>query len=367
MQITALIQVINYLKEITENPVLVEGYKKLSEKVKEASGDTGGDFWAEILYEKDLLKDCLLKTDPSDWGYASYSLFENIDKNQLFGKAAAASLDDLIRPDNKDYKSIYSNLSWKLKHISKLSETLYRFQHLFDQIVPAEVFQTNEESENKSSLFLYFEGRLSVKNIADLERYARLWDGILNSFSRITGEENLTLDINSFRNGNIVLDVTTQDKTLNSIITGIVEILNLLPVILKIRKIQTEIVLIPLYNNINDQLEDEISRLINQKAFESAQKLVSDKLSDSMDSEEIINDLSRALKQILSFVEKGGKIEFKPLMSTPEIIKTNKALIEAFAIAREMEKVTDVYNQVFAKSDIKINDDESGAPEPNIY
>jgi len=106
MQITALLQVINYLKEISEDSVLLDGYRKLSEKIKEASSNADTDLWPDILQEKDALRGFLLQSDPSYWGYASYSLFENIDKNQLFGKAAATYLDKLISPENKDYKLI---------------------------------------------------------------------------------------------------------------------------------------------------------------------------------------------------------------------------------------------------------------------
>jgi hypothetical protein len=174
---------------------LLDGYKKLAEVAREASVNQQDDFSASILGEKEQLRLFLLESDPSDWGYASYSLFSMINKNQLFGKAAVDYLDNLITSENQDYRAIYSDLIKKIKQISKLSETLSRFQQLFDQVVPAEVFQFAEEPDIKSSLYIYFEGRLSVQNIADLERYARLWDGILSTFSMITGEENLTLDI----------------------------------------------------------------------------------------------------------------------------------------------------------------------------
>src|ERR1035437_957309 len=181
MQITALIQVINYLKETSGNQALLEGYKKLIEIVREASEKQQIDYSEAILKEKEQLRHFFLENDPSDWGYASYSLFDKINKNQLFGKAAADYLENLITPGNNDYKAIYSDLSKKVKLISKLSDTISRFRQLFDQVIPAEIFQFEEEIDIKPSLFIYFEGHLSVQNIADLERYARLWDGILST------------------------------------------------------------------------------------------------------------------------------------------------------------------------------------------
>lgn len=359
MQITALIEVINYLKKISGDSSLVEGYKKLSELIKEASGNKEGDFSSAILLGKSQLRNLLLESDPSEWGYASYSLFEKINKNQLFGKAAADYLDNLITPENKDYKSIYSGLNRRVTQISKLSETLSQLQKLFDLVIPAELFQIDDETNNESSLFLYFEGQLLVQNISDLERYARLWDSILSAFSKLTGEENLALDINSFRKGNIVLGVATKDKTLSALMTGVTGIFDLLSVVLKIRKIQVEVELLPFQNNLTELLEEEIQTLINQKAFELAQKLVSVYPNETYISDEITSDISRSLKQILSFVVRGGKIEFKPLLSNKELIKTNKNLIESFAIARELQKVTGLLSQHLAKKTGQQNDGES--------
>lgn len=349
MQITALIQVINYLKEISGDPALINGYLKLAEVVRIASGNQHDDFSPAILKEKEQLRHFLQENDPSDWGYASYSLFSKFDKNQLFGKAAADYLENLITPENKDYKAIYSDLSKKIKLISKLSETLSRFRQLFDQVVPAEVFQFAEEVDIKPSLLIFFEGHLSVQKVADLERYARLWDGILSTFSRLTGEESLILDISSFRNGNVSLGVSVGDKTLDAIITGVVGILASLSLVLKIRKIQIEIIHLPLNNDLNELLEEEIRTLINQRALESVRKLISDYLDDTLDAEEMTDDMCLSLKQILSFVEKGGRIEFKPLLSTPESAKTNKTLIESYAIAHELENIIGQLTQALGK------------------
>ena len=46
------------------------------------------DFSSKILKEKEQLCLILSENEPVDWGYTSYSLFEKIDTNHLFGKAA---------------------------------------------------------------------------------------------------------------------------------------------------------------------------------------------------------------------------------------------------------------------------------------
>jgi hypothetical protein len=355
MQITALIQVINYLKEKSGDTVLLEGYKTLAEMFRETSKNAEAGFSPAILKEKDQLRQSLLESDPVNWGYASYSLFEKMNSNHLFGKVAADYLDNLISADNKDYQVIYNDLSKKIKLISKLSDTLTRFQQMFEQVVPAEIFQSAADKDNKASLFLYFEGPLSVQNIADLERYSRLWDGILSSFYKLTAEENLSLDINSFSNGEVVLGVATEAKTLNAIMEGVVGMVTPLPMILKIRKIQIEMALLPLYNDMNQLLEEEIKSLVNNTALKTAQKLTSDYCSNVSYGDEMVKDLSPILKQILSFIEKGGKIEFNPLPSKPEMAQTNKLLIESFIISRELERLAETLEKALSGKDALVN------------
>jgi hypothetical protein len=362
MQITALIQVINYLKEISGNPAILEGYKKLTEIIKDASGNPDVRIQASINEEKEQLRKLLLESDPSDWGYASYSLFEKINNNQLFGRAATDNLDILITPENHDYKAIYSELSKKIKLISKLSETISRFLQMFDQLVPSEVFQLSEDSDDKFSLFLYLEGKLTIKNIADMERYSRLWDGILSAFSGLTGEEKLTLDIRSFHNGSIVLGAAAEEKTLNAFKTGVIGMLESLPLILKIRKIQIEITLLPLDRDLNALLEEEIQLLINRKALELAQKLVVEFRNDVHIPEELTDNLTRVLKQILSFVERGGKVEFRPAVSTQEIVKTNSALNEFFALTRDLENTTESLAKILAAREETSESYDTGVP-----
>jgi len=182
----------------------------------------------------------------------------------------------------------------------------------------------------------------------------------------LTGDEKLTLDISSFSNGRIVLDVTTDDDTLDLLMAGISEILNLLPVILKIRNIQTEIAHLPVNCSLSELLEEEIQTLINQKAWDSAQKLISDHLKGASFSDELTNDISRSLKQILSYVEKGGKIEFKPLRADSGNAEINKILIESFSIAHELENVTDSFARATAEKDRITDYNESEASDDNI-
>lgn len=356
MQITALIQTINYLKEISRDPSLLDKYRRLHELTKSALENPEHNIVGEILKEKEQLRLFLLETDPVNWGYASYSIFEKVNKNCLFGKPAADYLDKFITIDTKDYHFVSNELSKKIKHITKLSDNLNKFQQLFELIFPSEISGFDKEEDDRSSLLLYFEDRLSIQNISDLERYSRLWDGIIGTFSRLTGEERLALDIKNFNNNDFVLGVFTKDETLNAISDGLTGLLSSLNFVLKIRKIQVEMVSLSLQNDLTDLLEYELQTHINHTALSTAQDLVSKYLNQDIDRDVMINDISRSLKQVMSFIEKGGKIECKPHITSIESNQTNRIINESFLIVREIENLKNILVNRTAKEETIISE-----------
>lgn len=337
----ALIQVVNYLKELAGNPVFMEKYKALAAVVKEASAGNGQDLTPEILKLKDEIKIHLLESDPVSWGFSSYSLFEKINSNRLFGKPAAEFLENLVNHGSRDYKTMYSELNRTIKLWGKFADDITRFSNLFGLILPAEELVGQEKDPGKASMLLYFEGRLSVQSISDLERYSRLWDGILDSFCRLSGEEKPSVEISSFNNGRIVLDVTAGEKTLKSIISGVDGIISCLSDIVRINVIRNELVHIPLRHDMNHILSEEIGFLVEDKACEIAEQLAAE-ITPAQHDDYVIQKISLSLKQVLSFIEKGGKIEYNSAHADQSILKN---LTEAFRKAFELDQLANAFEQ----------------------
>jgi hypothetical protein len=225
-----------------------------------------------------------------------------------------------------------------------MADSLNKFQQLFEQLIPSEAYQMAGDSGKKPSIRIYFDKQLVVQNISDLERYSRLWDNILRTFTGLDGEENPTLDISSFQNGIFVLGVAIEEKTLDAFIKGVAGILKTMPLMLNIRKIQLEMNRLPLVYNFSELLDEEISILINQIATETVNDII---LNGQNDDGELNKNLSRSLKQILSFVEKGGKIECYSPKSGKEIADLNKSINEFSNLAIQLEELTKEVKESF--------------------
>jgi hypothetical protein len=339
MHTTALIQVVNHLKALSCDKTLLEKYEKLSESVREAEEQANEGVIGRIDVQKNDLCQFLISNEPVHWGYASYRIYEKINSKKLFGKSAADTIENLIS-DGKNYKQVTAKLARNIKALSEFSENISKFYNLFELVMPAELAATAEELQSPS-LVLYFEGNLSIQSIADLERYSRLWDSILAVFCKLTETDNPPIDISSVNNGNIILRVSVNNLILSSIMTGVTGILSVLPVKLKIKKIQNEMLQLNLQNDFVRALEDEIEFLVNTKALAAASK-ITEGLPSIQNPEETISALARCLKQILSFVEKGGKIEYDFRECDCDMAIPNQVMTEAYHTVRELDLIRDL-------------------------
>jgi hypothetical protein len=344
MHITALIQVVNYLKDLSGDKSFLEKYQKLSETIKKASEGSDEGIIRSINVQKSELSKFLIKSDPIHWGYASYSLFEKINSEKLFGKPAAQYIEDLLQNGTGNFNSIHAKLTKNIKTLVKFSENINKLTNLFEIILPLGELTSSDKEDLSPSLLLYFEGELSVQSISALERYSRLWDNILTIFCNLAETENPPIDICNIDNGNITLRVSVSKDILVAMMNGITEILSVLPDILKIKKIQLEMSTLPLQNDFSGALEEEIEFIKDEKAISAAMK-ITDSFPENRNSEESIANLARCLKQIMSFVEKGGKIEYHFPETGDDVSIPNKVIIESHHIINELRNIKNNYAQ----------------------
>ncbi|HEX2975382.1 MAG TPA: hypothetical protein VHO68_05555 [Bacteroidales bacterium] len=337
MQITALLQVIKYMKELAGNQAFMYMYKQLADLVKEASKSNDNDLSSKIVALKEEIISLQLTSDPSEWGYASYSLYEKMNSGRLFGRPAAEYLENLVDHGSMDYSSVYAELNRTVKQLGKFSDNISKLSTLFELILPMEEMADTDDCASRSTVLLYFEGQLVIQSISDLERYSRLWDNILGSFCSLAGEDKPAVDICNFSKGNIVLGVSAGEATLKALIKGVDGMIQCMQDLLKIRKIELELSGLSLHYDLNELLEEESELLVGNTSVSVAGNLIEEagKVSDY----ELLAMVTRSLKQILSFIEKGGKLEYRPVKSSTADDKIRRSLNESFRAAREISEI----------------------------
>ncbi len=337
MQIQFFIQVMNYLKQISESGVILEKYSALRDALKKGAAEPGPDVDEEVYNAREQLRLILLDNDPAELGYSAYRVIERIDRQKVFGKEAADFLQE-IPAHNIEYRKLSIELGKKVKALSQLLKTIQGFYEVFDQFFLAEILGPGEGDYSHPGLYIYFEKQVTVKSFKDLERFTRIWDDIIGSFSNLTGGDHHEIDYCNLMDETIILGINTDEPTMVAMIKGTSGIVNLVNPVVKIRKIKEELTQLNLQNDYQDVLDEEVELLIDREASLIANELYETYYSKENGENDIVRmDLIRALKQVFSFIQKGGKLEYIHEPEALEKEELNKLLIDAFRRIKDLD------------------------------
>ncbi|HEX2920472.1 MAG TPA: hypothetical protein VHO50_04820 [Bacteroidales bacterium] len=331
MEIKSLHRILNNFRDISEYQQIQNLIKQASDIIKEALLKPDEDSEGAIQEKKAEIQALFIKNEPVNLGYESYSLFRKLNKANLLGKPAADRIEEILKLDHKSAVKELKKFSDKLL---SFVEDLNRLSLAFDVVIDADIIDPGNNENKKMSLFLYFEGPLKIQSITELDRYSRLWDGILQSFSKLTSESLSPLDICSFNEGNTVLAVNAGEKTINALMEGVSRILDSVPSTIKIRQLQKEISTLNLCKNINELLDEEIVMCLDKTSSLAASEIF-EKYHVGEQDDLLTMEISKSLKQVLSFIEKGGRLEFDHPDTSAGTSSINKLLNKSIDLIQD--------------------------------
>ncbi len=343
MEIQVFIQVVNFLKQESERKLLLKKYEELEGLLKAASNSAGSTFSDEIFGSKERLKSYLHHNNPSKLGVEAQRLFKKFDKYEIFGEPGIDFIDKVFNIEPKNYSDIFNEINTKTRALSNQLNAIAHFYDAFEQLIVTDLSGNIDDEILKSGLYLFFEGEVTVRNENDLERYTRIWNGILYSFTELTGFANQTPEFTNLQEKSNVLGVSLEEVTLEAFMRGSLGILSSLYIIDKIKKIQAEVSPLILTNDYQQLLEEEIEGVIDNTSSSVVEELINNYYK--ADPEEVLRiseNLNRSLKQILNFAQKGGRFECMPVADSIEGDALNKGLMDFFRNIRQINMLTEI-------------------------
>ena len=227
------------------------------------------DYSDELAEARNTLILALNETEPENWSYSKYRVFHELDKDCIIGKKAAQLLNSI-------FDSNQANPSGITKEIKRIIGKTNKF--LKTNTDALEVLSSFSAPDTGSSegafLTLFFEGQTSVKTIHDIERFSRIWENIIMDFAILTMQNECEPVIASLDKKSMILMIPEGDKILESLSYGTGRIIDTYSKILRIRKLQLEIIQMALNNSIRELLEDEISITINRTSEKVVAELI---------------------------------------------------------------------------------------------
>ena len=334
MRLNLLIEILDFIKDEIRTKQLREKNELLITVLKKISGDPDKDYTDELDDARNVLIKSHNEAEPRNWTYSKYRLFLELDKNGTIGKRAVNNL-------NRIFISNQANPAGIIKEMKKVIDNVNDILKIDTASLNVLLSASGNSSfmNGKSLLTLYFEGRTVVNSINDIERYARIWNNIINDFAGLTMQKNCDPAVESIDKTSMILSLADGDRILESLSFGTTKVIETYNKILRIRKLQLEIIRMSLNSDLIRKLEEEITLTINEISHSVVTELMElNRWNGQDERDNVFNNVQKSLKLILDFIEKGGKIECQLSEDKIEISDRNTMLLDAYDIVGKIEE-----------------------------
>lgn len=308
MNISQLISIASSLSDgITQNDIC-NRYQSLINLCKEAQNEG-----AEVTSEQ--VETCLSaliianeNSDPTSWGKSHLEVFEKLENPHLLGSQASSQITTLFSQSNGSYTSFIEHLENQLLRITAVQNQLNQLIASLKPLVGSSEGKSIAGNERHHLLNIHFEDALFIRDINQLEKFCRIWNSILTAFTLLTNEEMEEVRIFDIESNSIAFYAGI--KTLNALSNGIYLALQQYARILDIKRIQHEVNSLELVHGeeISLLLDQEMENVVDASTASIAAELLDKYQWTEGSASEVFSAIHVALKQMLSFVERGGVV-----------------------------------------------------------
>ena len=189
-----------------------------------------------------------------------------------------------------------------------------------------------------STFTIIFKDKIQIHSFSELEKYSRVWDKIIHSFLSITGCELDEAKIIAYNSESYSYTIEVPLVFVICIETAIIDVLDTYKKLVEIRKLKYEIRSLNLSENLLDQLELEVRGIIDTTTAATIERLMDAANVNYIDANDVFTNCQTSSKLLLSFIEKGGLIEFA--ITDNEVANNQADRIKLlFNTIRELEKI----------------------------
>ena len=330
MNLILLKETLEKLEKMLNETHLLAHYKNLAKYLFQKSKNNNEDISIKIENEKNQIIKTHSAFTQKSWTGIQVEFIKKFNRDRLIGNKAIRRLQLVFQYHNadpfeeaKEIEQIIEDYNLLMIEISTLIRSLDTI--LLDDNIDTE----NRQTYSYNLLFLSFEEGTFFQNLNLLEKFCRIWNRILMSFMYLTGETIKPTLIYDIKPRSIIFEL--EPEAIKALTISACKVLIGYKKVLEIRQLQLEVNTLNLHNKyeLENLLEDEVINIVDILSFQVSSKLVeSYDLRKKIRKEEIRKNIQIALKQIVNFIEKGGKIESTHSSELEELIKKIIILIK---------------------------------------
>lgn len=332
-----------YKSQVTDNESIITLYTKALNSIK-ASSANNTNIHAIRKQSLELLLNKLSSIDYSELNDTHRAILLDMELTGLILEPAIESLKHLFSPTS-DNSFIVNILNSNIATLNKAHAALIHTYTYMPVILKDELLYAPKTSEGKYLTRLTFHNKASINNVVELKEWSKSWHTIARGFSMANNQPPEDFEIVSADRGSFIVDLQLTLETVKLISETLTSISDLaisltgLYTALESAKLLKKMLEPEIYKTALTQATDNIKKE-EDELIEKVLKMLEDrKLILNLQSR---NELHSAIKELISFNEKGGSI--KCIASNKENDVENKII----------ENLNDSYLTIQNKTEIRL-------------
>lgn len=308
MEIKDILSIVSKLEEILKDNFIISKYDQLINSINQRRP------YQEIRSFISEINDFNIKNDFSDiYFFKEKEVADKLGIYNLFGENANLSVQEYLL----DLDTASRNIDELKQKIVSLKNNLSAIKQNLD------ILNINVQEEEINIIEFVFDGKEKIETIDDLQKRTRDLPKNIKGLARLTEESGKEPEIiHISKNSPTIIQMVLASGAVLKVINKVVkEILDRILQVQEIKKNQLEIEKRGIENQkIKEGFEEEISKIKENFDKNLAEKLYNEynPSSSSGSKSEVITAVQNAIKNLNTYIERGGSVNIKILPEPTE-------------------------------------------------
>ncbi|EGR2895057.1 hypothetical protein DMW05_23820 [Vibrio parahaemolyticus] len=309
MQITELLELTYWIDKNLKSNNVLQAYQQLTNVVQQNVNARNNQPRQPFATQQEALIKAIKPISTNSLTHAQEDMLKKLNLYRHIGLWGVTKLEDILFRNNLDIANAHSELS---KIVQELSNGIGRSDQIQTQLKPLISAGVEDETSAEDVMIrVHFQNDVAFENVCDFKKWGTVWWEIGRGIAIAHDSSPEAVKVVGAQKGSIIIELATVAAIATTASTIILSALKVAERVLAIRKQVEEIKNLKLSNK---KLEVELEKEADQekkKGLEAINEEITINLNLTADGDgEKIKVLSKAVKNLVDFVEKGGEVDF---------------------------------------------------------
>lgn len=341
MQIAELLDLTYWINQNIKTNKVLQTYQQLMTVVQQ---NVNSGSKQPFITQQESLINTIEPISTNALTRAQEDMLKKLNLYEHIGIRGVKKLEDILFRNNLDIANAYSELN---KVVQDITNGINRSEQLQTHLKPLiSIVDETEDPDEDVMIRVHFQNDVAFENISDFKKWGTVWWEIGRGIAMAHDSSPEAIKVVGAQKGSIIIELATIAAIATTTSTIILSALKVAERVLAIRKQVEEIKNLKLTNKkLEVELEKE-AEIEKAKGLEAISEEITISLNLKPDGDgEKIQVLSKAIKNLVDFIEKGGEVDFVASENTENTEELEQLKVNFSEIKRLEKKLLAIENK----------------------